>query len=1346
MQCAECPYAEAPWAASTARSVGSMVRPTTYNGFRYKCTVAGTSDLFEPAWPVVQGATVIDGTAVWETVLPGPKLCAYVDDPGNPGFPKARPLPTNDRGFDDPQADPLPGTLIQTNVIRYRRADLYSYPAPPFGGGSPPAATTFPFYANDPPWGSKPSVPDNDADGVPDCTAPCVSPILDRKNQGAYAAIFERDRPQQDQQFPQDAFAELSCPYSPPGPCNVYTQDCGGMAKNLTDGPAGYVPYPGASPLPPPSSTDWARIPFPRDWVGSDAPSAPAIKRLLRFASSIVRYDSLAPHMQEYSLAEDSRNVAITSPGTPLAGVLRDVYKYLKNSAFPTPGDPFVNCRPWRIVFVTDGLEECFGTACAGAGPGSEAGNTGVYPNGGPSKDLGLIQLPDSLNSPPGSPTNPRAIANAIDPSIQVTGVPVFVVGLGLDASFPGFKCIADNTGGVVYAASNRAGLVTALKSILDLKKGANFFAAPAVPAFASGFGDSAQIGAVIPSHVNVDNSGSRWAIWNGALKSYKLDAKGLIPVVTGSPPPTNTPTPGGPTPIPATPTPTGAPTPPVAFPDESDPNNAAPSSAKPIWNAARVLGYTDPVGNLTDNLVPAPASPAAKAPAIKVWPGRRMVWADPASLNVPLLRKDFVPNTGACTGAGTPLTCFDDLMNLMGLTPTTDVPKQTLAIQTVQFLRGGKTAFGSRDEILNDISYGGGNVGPGSGQQQDLSYFYQDDIPPPGALSSPPQVRTDGAAPAPFGYAHKLGDIFHSEPLLLEPPRYFQYLSRNLNPSSPVVAAKAYSAFASQQSKRRKVIFVGSNDGFLHAFDGGVWNRDSSGPFANTFDLGTGREIFAYAPRSIMLGFPNLLLQYPPQAQYFVDGSMGFADVFIDNKQTGGLIDPANRDWRTVLVGTLRQGGRSIYALDVTQPDQIDASGQKLVGTFDNSPDCLDGTPGPCPAKYPTVLWERTDDCAVDLLTCATITTANPTPQPTIGETWSKPVVGRIKIINGVSFEDRYVAIFGGGNDPSFRPLDPICPPTCGAAGPTIGRAIYMMDLETGKILYKATQGKDGGGATVLFAPMPASPAVVDFNDDGYLDIVWIGDVNGRMWRLDITPDITTTPKRGDLVAGVLQGYQPFLLYDASTLTAAPAAPNQPIYLQAAAIFLGGGGARPTFGVGFGTGNRGDLSLSNPVGNNNRFFYVIDDGSGTTLHEADLKNITPAGPATAGTRGFRLDFQTGNEKAVSTVFSTRGFLTLVSFTPDSTNPCATEGSSYRYSFFFLTGKGGYAGRPGVLPGTYGEYREKLGAGLAAASQSTSPQGDTIDTTLFLGGGITQVPAGGTLSTINQNWMERRDQ
>ena len=105
-------------------------------------------------------------------------------------------------------------------------------------------------------------------------------------------------------------------------------------------------------------------------------------------------------------------------------------------------------------------------------------------------------------------------------------------------------------------------------------------------------------------------------------------------------------------------------------------------------------------------------------------------------------------------------------------------------------------------------------------------------------------------------------------------------------------------------------------------------------------------------------------------------------------------------------------------------------------------------------------------------------------------------------------------------------------------------------------------------------------------------------------------------------------------------------------------------------------------------------------------------------------------------------MFSTSGYLTLITFTPDANNPCSTEGSSYRYRFFFLNGNGGY--NLGAQTGTYADYRQNLGTGLSSASQSTSPSGNTIDMVLFSGGAVQEQNSAGSLNTINVNWKEQQ--
>jgi Tfp pilus tip-associated adhesin PilY1 len=576
----------------------------------------------------------------------------------------------------------------------------------------------------------------------------------------------------------------------------------------------------------------------------------------------------------------------------------------------------------------------------------------------------------------------------------------------------------------------------------------------------------------------------------------------------------------------------------------------------------------------------------------------------------------------------------------------------------------------------------------------------------------------------------------------LIEPPREFAYLALNLTPRP----GEGYPEFAALHEKRRKVVMVGSNDGFYHGFDGGVFDRDTT-VFPNGFDLGTGREIFAYAPKGAMRGKFPALIAYPPRPQYFVDGSAGTADVFIDPVH-GGTPTAGEREWRTVVVGTLRQGGPWVFGLDVTYPDQIDTTttsptfGEKTDAKND-SPDCANGG-GSCPSRYPEVMWEITDDCLL-VAPCEGI--------PKMGETWSKPVVGRIRISNGAAFEDRYVAIFGGGFDPSQRPGDPIRL-TDELVAPfrkaTRGWAIYVVDVETGKIIYKGTAGFRNDTTAVNFAPIAAGMAAIDWDDDGYLDAAYVGDINGRIWRLDLIPDALSvaSPRRGELVAGKLT-YRPFLLYDASTSASEPL---QPFFLDAGLIFMAGG-PRPVIGVALGSGDRSELARPNlrPVGASlvpfkNRAHLVVDSGQVTTAEEDNLRNITPGndglGPYNSGCSdgtyctGFRLDFESQNEKGTSTMFATDGFLSLVTFTPDATNPCATEGNSFRYRFFYLTG----SSRQGT--NNYAEYRDFAGGGYASPSQSNT-KSETNDWIFSVGGGVRQEITTFSVTTINQNWKEQ---
>ena len=70
------PYGQKPlggaWLHTTAYLVGEYVQPTATggNGHLYRCIAAGTSSSTEPAWPLLENATVTDGSVTWQEQTP----------------------------------------------------------------------------------------------------------------------------------------------------------------------------------------------------------------------------------------------------------------------------------------------------------------------------------------------------------------------------------------------------------------------------------------------------------------------------------------------------------------------------------------------------------------------------------------------------------------------------------------------------------------------------------------------------------------------------------------------------------------------------------------------------------------------------------------------------------------------------------------------------------------------------------------------------------------------------------------------------------------------------------------------------------------------------------------------------------------------------------------------------------------------------------------------------------------------------------------------------------------------------------------------------------------------------
>ena len=136
------------------------------------------------------------------------------------------------------------------------------------------------------------------------------------------------------------------------------------------------------------------------------------------------------------------------------------------------------------------------------------------------------------------------------------------------------------------------------------------------------------------------------------------------------------------------------------------------------------------------------------------------------------------------------------------------------------------------------------------------------------------------------------LGDIVYSTPVTVGPPKgwYFDHPTK----TEPAEYA-AYPAFKSAHSSRKTMIYVGANDGMLHAFDSD-----------------TGQEEWAFIPEFIQAKLKTLTEE--DCHKYYVDLTVNVSDVWDENELPSGK-------WKTVLIGGNRFGGEEYFALDITAP-----------------------------------------------------------------------------------------------------------------------------------------------------------------------------------------------------------------------------------------------------------------------------------------------------------------------------------------------------------------------------------------------------------------------------------------
>ena len=288
-----------------------------------------------------------------------------------------------------------------------------------------------------------------------------------------------------------------------------------------------------------------------------------------------------------------------------------------------------------------------------------------------------------------------------------------------------------------------------------------------------------------------------------------------------------------------------------------------------------------------------------------------------------------------------------------------------------------------------------------------------------------------------------RLGDINHSTPAVVGPPA-----------EDARLMGDGYAEFKEANQNRRKVVYVGANDGMLHCFD-----------------VNTGEELWAYIPYNQLSRLKEMWpvdqassLRYFSRKAY-VDSSPSVSDVYI------------NGQWRTVLIcgqgegygqapdgysnGTTQNYHYYYFALDITEPEN------------------------------PIPMWEFAG---------VRVRRQHKNYNMTNGQTWSVPYIA--KVID--SGNPIWVAFVGSGY---VHPAD-------ANYQARIGNTFAAIRIEDCEVIWSYTirdidssrRRNSGNPFPNIYVALPGSPNGVDLDNNGTVDYVYIGDLDGRLWRLDAT------------------------------------------------------------------------------------------------------------------------------------------------------------------------------------------------------------------------------------------------
>jgi len=266
-----------------------------------------------------------------------------------------------------------------------------------------------------------------------------------------------------------------------------------------------------------------------------------------------------------------------------------------------------------------------------------------------------------------------------------------------------------------------------------------------------------------------------------------------------------------------------------------------------------------------------------------------------------------------------------------------------------------------------------------------------------------------------------------------------------------------SYEKFVSDHAKRAPTVYVGANDGMLHAFDA---TTDATADASVDVPKSPGKERWAYVPNSVFnkLNYltPNTDFKFLPT----VDSTPATRDVFFSSGTKG---------WHTILVGGLRLGGRGVYALDITDAAASEAdAGTKVLWEFNNA--TVDGSGNKVGAN--------------------------------LGYTYGKPNIGRLA--NG-----KWVVLVPSGYFPNsdLTAAEPYKSESLkDAASARTQSSLFILDAQTGAVIRELVTPKTATGVTGNIVSYGlSSPVLGNYDNDRIDDVAFAGDLNGNLWRFDL-------------------------------------------------------------------------------------------------------------------------------------------------------------------------------------------------------------------------------------------------